>query len=311
VTPMRVLVVGGTGMLGHKLVQELARHDRLEVHVATRRMPPPAFAPPTAHYLTGVDLGEGSRAIAPVLATLAPDVVVNAVGAIKQRDLYAAPDETFFLNGSLPHLLGLLNPNPNGRVVHFSTDCVYRGDRGGYRESDAPDAPDLYGRSKACGELDYGGHLTLRTSIVGWEVGGFLGLLSWFLGQPRGSQLRGFRRAVFSGLPTVTLAATVAELILDRPELRGLYHVASEPIDKLDLLRRVNARLELGHELVPDDSLVIDRSLDDARFRQATSTVRPGWDALVEALAQDFAAYPYRDLYPSLAAAVHQPPSNR
>jgi dTDP-4-dehydrorhamnose reductase len=224
-------------------------------------------------------------------------VVVNAVGAIKQKDLRAAVDETFFLNGSLPHLLALRNPNPDGRVLHFSTDCVFRGDRGGYTESDEPDALDLYGRSKACGEIGYGPHLTLRTSIVGWETGGHLGLLSWFLNQPPGAELRGFTRAVYSGLPTPTLSRTVHRLIRERPDLRGVYHVASEPITKHDLLERLNAALGLGHRIVPDDTLRLDRSLDDSRFRQATGTPRPGWDELVAELAGDLDSLPYRRLY--------------
>lgn len=300
---MRVLVVGGTGMLGHKLAHELGADGGLEVHATVRRPPAPEFAAPGVRYHAGVDLSAGSAAIAPVLRALAPDVVVNAVGAIKQKDLYAAMDETWLLNASLPHLLALLNPNPAGRVVHFSTDCVFRGDRGGYAEADAPDALDLYGRSKACGEMDYGPHLTLRTSIVGWETGGHLGLLSWFLGQPRGSELRGYTHAVYSGLPTATLSRTVRELVTGRPELRGMYHVASQPITKFDLLERLNRALGLGHRLVPDDSLRMDRSLDDTRFRTATGTAAPDWETLVRELVADLDALPYRGLYRSLAAA--------
>jgi dTDP-4-dehydrorhamnose reductase len=301
VAPIRVLVVGGTGMLGHKLVQVLAPCEHMELHVTVRDVPPREFAAAGANYIRGIDLEAGSSAVAPILESLAPDVVVNAVGAVKQRDLPSARDRTFFLNGSLPHLLALLNPNPEGRVIHFSTDSVFRGDRGGYPEAFAPDATDLYGRSKACGEMAYGPHLTLRTSIVGWEIGAGTGMLSWFLSQPRGAELRGFTRAVFSGLPTVTLARSVADLILNRRELRGLYHVASEPISKFEVLRRLNERLGIGHDLVPDASWAIDRSLDDSRFRGATGTERPNWDSLIEDLAEDFAAYPYQSNYPSLA----------
>jgi dTDP-4-dehydrorhamnose reductase len=187
-------------------------------------------------------------------------------------------------------------------VVHFSTDCVFTGDRGGYTDADVPDAADLYGRSKAVGEAGWGPHLTLRTSIVGFETGGHLGLFSWFLQQPRGSVLRGFTHAIYSGLPTVTLARTVAGLLRDPRPLAGVWNVASEPIDKFELLRRLNEALDAGHTLVPDPGLRIDRSLDDRRFREATGTTRPGWDALIDEAARDFASLPYRALYRAFAA---------
>lgn len=292
----RVLVLGAGGMLGHKLVQVFAEDGGWEVHGTVRRDPPPApFAPAEVAYHTGVELGTADG-IARVLDHVAPDVVLNAVGAIKQRDLGSAVDGTYFINGTLPHLAALLSPG-SCRVVHFSTDCVFRGDRGMYTEAERPDAEDLYGRSKAVGEIDYGHHLTLRTSIVGWELGTHLGLLSWLMQQPEGSTLNGFHRAIYGGLPTITLSRTVLALLRDHPELRGLYHVASEPIDKLSLLRRVSEALGVEHAFVPSDAVVMDRSLDDTRFREATGTERPGWDALVDDLASDFASLPYHEIY--------------
>lgn len=300
---MKVLILGGSGMLGHKLSHVLSSDETLDVHATVRGAPAAAFAAPAVTYHEGVELADGSGDLKRILKALAPDVVVNAVGAIKQKDLYAAVDGTFWLNGTLPHLCALLNPNPAGRLIHFSTDCVFKGDRGGYTEADAPDAEDLYGRSKACGEVGYGRHLTLRTSIIGFETAGFLGLLSWFLRQPRGSVLPGYDGAIYSGLPTATLSRTVLRIIREGDNLSGLYEVASEPIDKLDLLRRVNDAFGLGHTLRPDASVRIDRSLDDARFRAATGTPRPGWDELVQELVRDFSSLPYADAYAALAAA--------
>jgi dTDP-4-dehydrorhamnose reductase len=286
----RVLVVGGTGMLGHKLVQLLGADPALDLHATVRRVPPPEFAGRMTYH-PGIDVAYGSTRVRELLEALRPDVVVNAVGAIKQKDLHSAVDETFYLNGAFPHLLAL--HNPGGRLIHVSTDCVFRGDRGAYTEAERPDAEDLYGRSKAMGEVDYGRHLTLRTSIIGPEISGQLGLLGWFLSQPRGSTLRGFSRAIYSGVPTVVLARTIHRLIRDDAPLSGIYHVASEPIDKHTLLQRLNKALELGHTILPDDSLRIDRSLNDRRFREATGTPRPGWDELVAELVEDLRTLPY------------------
>lgn len=291
---MRILILGATGMLGHKLVEVLAGTAGLEVHATVRQ--PPAGEGGAAR-LHALEIGRDSAGLRAVLETVRPDVVVNAIGAIKQRDLYSAVDETFYLNATLPHLIPLLSPTPV-RVIHFSTDCVFVGDRGGYRESDAPDAQDLYGRSKACGELLYGPHLTIRTSIIGFEKRGQLGLLSWLLQQPGGKRVRGYRRAIFSGLPTVTLARTVRQLLLSDVTVTGLWHVAAEPIAKYDLLVRVSRELGLDLELVPDDDFVLDRSLDDSRFRKATGTARPGWDELVQELVEDFRSGGYAGHHP-------------
>ncbi|HET7233294.1 MAG TPA: sugar nucleotide-binding protein [Longimicrobium sp.] len=297
----RVLILGAGGMLGHKLAHVLSEDAALEVHASTRRLPPEAFRAERATYHEGADLSSAAP-LRRVLEAVGPDVVVNAAGAIKQKDLKAAVDETFYVNATLPHLIPLLAPRPV-RMIHFSTDCVFKGDRGGYTEADAPDAEDLYGRSKACGEIDYGRHLTLRTSIIGYETAGFLGLVSWLLKQPEGATLPGYSRAIYSGLPTVTLSRTVRDLILHHPELAGLYHVASEPIDKLTLLEKLSEALGMGHRFTPSEAVIMDRSLNDDRFRAATGTTRPGWDALVAELADDYASLPYAEVYANLRAA--------
>lgn len=295
----RLLVVGGAGMLGHKLVQVLGADPDMEVHCTVRREPEAAFRHGAAIYHTGVDLGGGTRPLQAILDRVSPVVVINAVGAIKQKDLYAGVDETYFLNATLPHLVALLSGS-GARLIHLSTDCVFRGDRGGYTEEDTPDVEDLYGRSKACGEVTYGRHLTLRTSIIGFEPQGHLGLVSWFLSQPPGSTLRGFTRAIYSGLPTVVVGRTIRDLIVNRSELSGLYHLASQPIDKFHLLQRLNQAFDLGHHLIPDPSFEIDRSLVDTRFREATGTVTPGWQVLIDSMVDDFGSLPYSGVYDAL-----------
>jgi len=301
-TRKTILVVGAGGMLGHKVAQVLAADDRFAVTCVTRRPVDARFAVSAARYVTGVDALAGASVLAPLLAEHRPHVIINALGAVKQRDLASAVDGTYYLNGTVPHLLALLNPNPEGRVIHFSTDCVFTGTRGNYRESDAPDVVDLYGRSKACGELAYGRHLTIRTSMIGFEIATHLSLIAWLLQQPRGATIRGFTNAIFSGLPTVTLATTVQRLLVHHPTLAGLYHVAAEPIRKFDLLSRLNAAFDLGLQIDPDPSVTIDRSLDDSHFRTATGTTRPDWDTLVAELVVDARRTPYAALYPQLAA---------
>ena len=303
----RILILGASGMLGHKLAQVLASASGLEVHGAVRSPPPEAFCHPSVRYRDGITVGANDiEQLRSLIADVRPGVIINALGVIKQhKDQMSQLSTTFFLNGTLPHLLAHMAA-PSARVIHVSTDCVYVGDRGRYAESERPDAEDVYGRSKAMGELDYGRHLTIRTSIIGPEVRGHHGLLGWLLSQPGGSRLRGWTRAIFSGLPTITLARTVRDLILGDSQLSGLYHVASEPIDKFQLLSRINGALALGHTIEEDSSMVIDRSLDDRRFRAATSTTVPDWGQLISELVDDVMAWPYQREYPALAAAAPQ-----
>jgi dTDP-4-dehydrorhamnose reductase len=294
---MRVLVLGGSGMLGHKLVQVLAAEKAIDVHSTVRQRPPYEFSIPGVSYHDGVDIGPDLSRLKQVLGDLAPDVVVNAVGAIKQYKLESNPERAFWINGELPHLLPFFNSKPKARVIHFSTDCVFTGARGNYTEADRADALDVYGRSKACGEIDYGQHLTLRTSIIGFEFRGCRGLLSWLFSQRRGSTLNGYRRAIFSGLPTSVLSLLVRRIILEFPDLSGVYHVASQPITKLELLDRINTLFDLGHTIVPDDAVAIDRSLSDVSFRAETKTSTPSWDVLLPELLDDYRSLPYNQIY--------------
>jgi dTDP-4-dehydrorhamnose reductase len=156
---------------------------------------------------------------------------------------------------------------------------VFSGAKGNYLETDPSDAKDLYGRSKYLGEVDYPHAVTLRTSIVGHELGSAHGLVGWFLAQ-QGS-VRGFTKAIFSGLPTVELARVIHDFVIPNETLRGVYHVSSRAIDKYSLLKLVAEAYGKAIEITPDAKLVIDRSLDSTRFRSAVGYAPPEWDALV------------------------------
>jgi dTDP-4-dehydrorhamnose reductase len=183
------------------------------------------------------------------------------------------------INAMLPHRLARLCALGGARLVHVSTDCVFNGTKGDYRESDPSDAADLYGKSKFLGEVAYPQTVTLRTSIIGHELASAHGLIDWFLAQE--GRVKGFRRAIFSGLPTVELAQVVRDFVLPHPEISGVFHVASEPIAKFDLLRMVAEVYGKSIEIVPDDAVVIDRSLNADCFSEATGYVAPPWPELV------------------------------
>jgi dTDP-4-dehydrorhamnose reductase len=170
-----------------------------------------------------------------------------------------------------------------------STDCVFSGARGGYTESDVPDASDLYGRSKLLGEVtDRDNVVTLRTSIIGWQLGEPTGLVAWFAAH-RSEPLKGFTKAVFSGLTTRALTEVIRDVVMPDRALSGLWHLAAEPIDKYTLLARLAGYLGWDVSLSPIDEPVVDRSLDSTRFRQRTGWTPPSWDEMFEELAAEYA----------------------
>jgi dTDP-4-dehydrorhamnose reductase len=277
---MKVLVLGVSGMLGNAVFRVLGASPGIEV-AGTARSAAVARHLPEAlrdRIVTGIDV-ENFDSLARAFAATRPDAVVNCIGLVKQL---AEADDALAaipINSLLPHRLARLCEVAGARLVHVSTDCVFAGTRGMYTEDDPADAQDLYGRSKHLGEVRYPHTVTLRTSIIGHELSSAHGLVGWFLSQ-QGS-VRGFTRAVFSGLPTVELASVIRDRVLPDAGLNGLYHVAAAPIAKHDLLKLVAARYGKTIEINPDDSVVIDRSLDGSRFARATGYVAPPWEELV------------------------------
>jgi dTDP-4-dehydrorhamnose reductase len=274
---MRVLILGGDGMLGRKLRRVLAgRHD-VQATVRRRTSDEPGL-------IAGPDVRDFAR-LRDLVAELRPEVVVNAVGVVKQRREAADAEIAIEVNALFPQRLARLCSSVGARLLHFSTDCVFSGRKGRYRESDLPDPPDLYGRSKLLGELG-APHLTLRSSIIGLEHGRQQGLVEWFLAS-RGV-VSGYRGAIYSGLTTAEMARLVDRLLVAHRDLAGLFHVASEPIDKCSLLSRLAC--ELGREDVriePADEPRCDRSLDGRTFAEATGYVAPSWEAMLRELAQE------------------------
>lgn len=277
---MKVLVLGVTGMLGHVVFRLLGQSPGIEVVGAARAGDAARWfrEPLRDRVRTGVD-ALSDDALGALLGRERPDAVINCVGVVKQLAQAEDPLVSIPVNALLPHRLARLCGQSGARLVHVSTDCVFSGARGAYREDDLPDATDLYGRSKLLGEVGGPHAVTLRTSIVGPELAGAHGLVAWFLSQP--GPVRGWTRAVFSGLPTVELAAVIRDRVLPDPGLAGLYHVAAAPIAKHDLLVLVARRWGRAVEIVPDDRVAIDRSLDGTRFEAATGWRAPPWPELV------------------------------
>jgi dTDP-4-dehydrorhamnose reductase len=286
---VRILVLGGNGMLGHRATAVLsARHDV----TATVRKPDPAaeaFAP-TARFVSGVS-AEDLASVAAVISETRPDAVLDCIGIVKQRAEAHDAIASVQVNSLFPHQAAKLATDAGARFVHVSTDCVFTGACGGYTEGDVPDAFDLYGRSKLLGEVvDVAGAVTVRTSIVGWEIENPTGVLEWFAAR-RGGRCDGYTHAVFSGLSTTDLVAVMERLCTEWTDVDGLWHVSNEPVDKFELLTLVRDACGWDIEIDPADEPVIDRSLDSTRFRDRTGWRPREWAETAAALAAERGAY--------------------
>ena len=278
---MKVLILGVTGMLGNAMFRTFLNSNIGYDVIGTIRGDKAShhFEDVSSEYIiTGVDV-ENYDSLIRVFAAVHPQIVINCVGLVKQLADANNPLLAIPINTLLPHRLADLCTLVNARLIHISTDCVFSGDKGNYMESDFPDAKDLYGRSKLLGEVDYPHAITLRTSIIGHELSGNRSLIGWFLSQE--NSVKGFTRAIFSGLPTVELARIIHDFVLPCPQLHGLYHIAAKPIDKHSLLNLVAQIYNKKIEIFPDDSFKIDRSLNSQKFYEMTGYVAPEWHELI------------------------------
>jgi dTDP-4-dehydrorhamnose reductase len=287
---MIILILGGSGMLGHKLWQSLAR--RFDTYVTFRKPIESYFECglfDRARALTGVT-AEDFDSVARAVAEFKPDVVVNCIGIVKQAAASGDPLVSIEVNSLFPHRLARLCQTKGIRLIHISTDCVFSGRKGNYNENDFSDAEDLYGRTKFLGEVSDDGCLTLRTSMIGRELEASHGLVEWFLSQ-EDRTISGYKKSVFSGFTTNALAEIIARIITRSSELDGVWHVASEPISKFDLLSLVKQVYGLNIRIEPDETVVCDRSLNGARFRQATGFTPPSWQQMIEEMHRDPTPY--------------------
>lgn len=278
----RVLVLGATGMLGHTLMSQLSRDTSLDVYGSARSAGVLAatFSPDLLSRVTsGVDATDPGL-IHRLLDRVRPDVVVNCIGVIKQDPSAGDTGRLTALNAELPHVLADTCEERRTRLVHISTDCVFSGTKGRYVESDQPDPVDAYGRSKLLGEVHRSSAVTLRTSFIGHEIGSHRSLVDWFLSQV--DVVKGFTKAIYTGLTAVELSHLLASVVFPREDLTGLYHVASTPISKYELLSMVADEYGWKGQLLPSPELECDRSLLADSFYAATGYRAPEWPVMIK-----------------------------
>jgi dTDP-4-dehydrorhamnose reductase len=281
---VKVLILGASGMIGSTMLRVISENKAWKV-VGSVRSETAKDKLPTmlkSRLISGIDLANVDH-LSRMFVEVKPEVVVNCVGLTKHLPGGNEPIPALTLNALLPHRLAALCSLAGARLIHISTDCVFSGKTGMYREDDHPDATDVYGKTKHLGEVVGENMVTLRTSTIGHEIGTSFGLLEWFLGQ---QECKGYRRAVFSGLPTVEFARVVRDIVIPNPGLSGLYHVGASPIDKDSLLRLIAKEYRKSIAIVTDNEVNIDRSLNVEKFKNSTGYCAPDWSALIASMHQ-------------------------
>jgi len=287
----KILILGGGGTLGHKLWQLLpSRFPETFVSIRKNRdfyARCGLFTGPNV--IDSLDLRDFNRLNA-VLDEVKPSVIVNCAGVTLRSKEALDKNSAISINALLPHRLAEWCAKNGARLIHFSTVCVFDGKTGGYTEDSLPDARDLYGITKALGDVSAPFALTLRSSFIGREIFGGTELLEWFLAQ-KGKKIKGFTKALFTGLTTNKLAELVGDLIEKHPSLNGLYNVSSETLSKYEMLKLMKEAYKLDVEITPDDGFECRRDLKGDRFEKAAGFVCPPWRQLMAEMAADKTPY--------------------
>jgi dTDP-4-dehydrorhamnose reductase len=283
---IKVLILGAGGMLGHKLMQLWpAKYDVIGTVRKSVRTYHCGGIINRDLLIDNVDVNDFSL-LENIFSRIQPHFIINCVGVIKQLEAANDPLIAISINSLLPHKLAGLCRAVDARLIHISTDCVFSGDKGMYRETDISDATDLYGRTKFLGEVGGTNCLTLRTSIIGRELESQNGLIEWFLRSDK-KDVQGFRKAIYTGLTTIEFSRVLALVMESSKKLTGVYQVSSDPINKYDLLLLVREAFGVSKNVIPVDTPIIDRSLDSTLFRELMNYRPPSWKNMIQELAVD------------------------
>ena len=283
---MKVIILGADGMLGHKIfsffcdiglnvigtIKEINKNNELFITKYKKNIKNGFNADNIEDFKKLFYLGK-------------PDYIVNCIGIIKQLKISNDPIISISLNSLFPHKIAEICIKSGIKLIHLSTDCVFSGDKGNYSEENSPDANDLYGKSKLLGEIDYGNCLTLRTSIIGHELGTRNGLIEWFLSQE--NEINGYANSIFTGFPTVEIANILYEKVI-KSDLTGVYHLSSVPISKYQLLNIVKEVYGKKINIIPFNNKKEDRSLNSGKFRNSTNYQPPEWADLIRSMYEDY-----------------------
>ena len=252
---MKYLVFGSTGMAGHLISKYLIEkgHDVV------------GFSRHTLHGVKSI-IGDAKNTelIKEIISNGDYNWIINCIGVLNQ---FADIDKenAVYVNSYFPHFLNSLTERMKTNIIHISTDCVFSGKKGLYKEFDFKDGTSFYDRTKALGELIDTKNITIRTSIIGPDMNiRGIGLLNWFMTQNK--ELFGYSKAIWTGITTLELAKVIESI--SQSNERGLVNmVNNEIISKYDLLILLNKYLRNNEiKIIPSETIAINKSLVRTNF---------------------------------------------
>ena len=290
---MKILVLGANGMIGHRMWATLTEQGH-QVFGLTRISDISPFTKipgiSLESSIPGIDVRDYEK-LNQIIKDIEPHFVLNCVGIIKQVKASNIREETIELNALFPHKLSEICKNNGAKMIQFSTDCVFDGIDGDYNEACAPNALDLYGQTKALGEvLDKSHVITFRLSCIGRELNFHGGLVEWVRRQENKS-ISGFSQALYTGFSTQSLALILDKYFLNDNDLHGIIHLSSSVINKYDLLNLINEKYSLNIDIKPDPSVVIKRNLNSESIKSKLNISIPSWNEMIADLSIDWDIY--------------------
>ena len=289
---MRILILGGNGMIGHKMYQMISKVNEDTWVTLRNDLSTYKFSDIYNHekVIDNIDLSDFKKMLN-TLNEIKPDIILNACGITIRRGVEKIKSDTILLNSVLPHILNEWVTLNNKKLIHFSTDCVFSGKKGNYSDSDIKDANDLYGTTKSLGEIiDSKFTITLRGSMIGRELEYKTELFEWFLKQS-GKNIKGFDEVIYSGITNVKMGEIVLRVINYYPNLSGIYNVSSKPITKFDLLKLCNVYFGINSIIEMDNSYTNNKNLISDKFFNEIGIEQPNWNDLIRQLKDDCLIY--------------------
>jgi dTDP-4-dehydrorhamnose reductase len=289
---MRILILGGNGMIGHKMYQMISKVN-VDTWVTLRNDLSTYFFSHIYNQVKVIDNIDllDFKNLLQTLNEINPDIIINACGITIRRGVEKIKSNTILLNSALPHFLNEWVSLNNKRLIHFSTDCVFSGKKGDYLDTDIKDAYDLYGSTKSLGEIiDSKFAITLRGSMIGRELENKTELFEWFL-QQSNLKIKGFSEVIYAGITTVKMAEIVLRIINLHPNLSGIYNISSKPISKYELLKICNEHFEINANIEMDNSYTSNKNLISDNFFNEIGIEKPNWTDLIRQFKEDCLIY--------------------
>ena len=283
---MKLLILGGSGMVGHTLIKQLlAKHEiftilRNRTDLQSSKFFEKILQKDRCVLIDDINQYENLNNI---IKQISPDIIINCIGVIKQRNDIKNTLNMIRINSLLPHILNDICHTNKIKLIHLSTDCVFSGNKGNYKESDNPDPIDKYGESKLLGEINEGSSLTIRTSFIGPELFNKKSLFEWIKSQ-KNTEIDGFENAIYSGLTTLTFAQVIENIIDKHLDLSGVWQVSSDSISKFELIKMINQKFNLNIKINRNSSFQCNRSLNSSKFKKKTAIKIPSWESMINDL---------------------------